>query len=154
MARRLSATRTRSGQAYEGPLSGPWRLSCLYECLRQWWDADYRWAIGSNGMRCSIRVHWEHRWSKLSKRHGVLNDGRKITYALGIVVTNENGLRKVSHGGCTAGYQTFLSRYPGLKLSVAVLCNGTSRNALHSSGISLERSPDLFPPQRPRRRFE
>ncbi len=59
---------------------------------------------------------------------GVLNGGRKITYALGVVVTNENGQRKVAHGGSTAGYQTFLSRYPDLKLSIAVMCNGTSRN--------------------------
>jgi hypothetical protein len=59
----------------------------------------------------------------------VLNDGRKITYALGVVVTNENGLRKVAHGGSTAGYQTFLSRYPDLKLSLAVMCNAASRNA-------------------------
>lgn len=59
---------------------------------------------------------------------GVLNGGRKITYALGVVVTNENGQRKVAHGGSTAGYQTFLSRYPDLKLSIAVMCNGSSRN--------------------------
>src|SRR5262245_36667859 len=60
---------------------------------------------------------------------GVLNNGRKISYALGLVITDENGVRKVSHGGSTAGYQTFLSRYPGLNLSIAVLCNGLTRNA-------------------------
>jgi len=58
---------------------------------------------------------------------GVLNDGRKITYALGVVVTDEHGLRKVAHGGSTAGYQTFLSRYPDLKLSIALMCNSASR---------------------------
>lgn len=60
---------------------------------------------------------------------GILNDGRKISYALGLVVDKYNGLRDVSHGGSTAGYQTFLARYPEKKLSVAVLCNGTSPSA-------------------------
>jgi hypothetical protein len=59
---------------------------------------------------------------------GVLNDGRKITYALGLFVTKVNGFRQVSHSGSTAGYQTDLARYPDLKLSTAVLCNGSSRN--------------------------
>lgn len=45
-----------------------------------------------------------------------------------MVVTNENSVRKVAHGGSTAGYQTFLARYPDLKLSVAVMCNGASTN--------------------------
>ena len=57
---------------------------------------------------------------------GVLNDGRKISYALGLVVDTYKGLRDVSHGGSTAGYQTFLARYPEKKVSVGVLCNGTS----------------------------
>ena len=55
---------------------------------------------------------------------GVLNDGRKISYALGIEVTKYKGLKEVSHSGGTAGYQTFLARYPDKKLSVAALCNG------------------------------
>ena len=60
---------------------------------------------------------------------GVLNDGRKITYALGLEVAKYKGLKDVSHGGATAGYQTFLSRYPDNKVSVAVMCNGTSPGA-------------------------
>lgn len=59
---------------------------------------------------------------------GVLNDGRKISYALGLVVNEYNELRQVSHGGSTAGYQTYLTRFPELKLSVAVLCNAPSGN--------------------------
>src|SRR6185436_1122110 len=57
-----------------------------------------------------------------------LNNGRKITYALGVVVDKLNGHRVVSHGGSTAGYQTVLTRYPDLKLSIAVMCNGSSKN--------------------------
>ncbi len=60
---------------------------------------------------------------------GVLSDGRKISYALGLGVSDYKGIKDVSHGGSTAGYQTFLARHPGKKLSVAVLCNGTSPSA-------------------------
>ncbi len=54
---------------------------------------------------------------------GRLNDGFENEYAQGLVVTDYRGLREVSHGGSTAGYQTFLARYPGERLSIAVLSN-------------------------------
>jgi hypothetical protein len=60
---------------------------------------------------------------------GILNDGRKIPYALGLEVAKYKGLKDVSHGGATAGYQTFLARYPDNKVSIAVMCNGTSPSA-------------------------
>ncbi len=77
---------------------------------------------------------------------GVLNDGRKISYALGLVVDQYNGMRRVSHGGSTAGYQTFLARYPDQKLSVAVLCNGTSPSA---GGLATNVADEIFgkPPE-------
>jgi hypothetical protein len=59
---------------------------------------------------------------------GVLNDNRKIEYALGILVSKQNGFRQVWHNGSTAGYNTVLTRYPDLKLSIAVMCNLTSRD--------------------------
>jgi CubicO group peptidase (beta-lactamase class C family) len=42
---------------------------------------------------------------------GRLNDGSEIEYAQGLVVTTYRGVREVSHGGSTAGYQTFLARF-------------------------------------------
>lgn len=54
----------------------------------------------------------------------VLNDKRKITYALGVGVSAYKGIKEVTHSGGTAGYQTYLARFPEKKLSVAVLCNG------------------------------
>ncbi|HZM88899.1 MAG TPA: serine hydrolase domain-containing protein [Blastocatellia bacterium] len=116
-------------QAYSGPLGGPWRLSMPFMNV-----------YGNGGMLTTVG-DWLKWNAMLDARTlgaplvealettGVLNDGRKITYALGVVVTKENGHRKVSHGGSTAGYQTVLSRYPDLKLSVAVMCNEASRNA-------------------------
>jgi len=53
----------------------------------------------------------------------VLRNGRRITYALGLEVSTYDGVPEVSHSGSTAGYRTFLARYPAQHVSVAVLCN-------------------------------
>jgi hypothetical protein len=74
---------------------------------------------------------------------GVLNDGRKISYALGLEVGTYKGLKDVSHGGATAGYQTFLARYPDNKVSVGVMCNGTSPGA---GGIAASITDEIFGP--------
>jgi hypothetical protein len=37
-------------------------------------------------------------------------------------------VREISHGGSTAGYQTFLARWPDEHVSVAVVCNTTGTN--------------------------
>ena len=74
---------------------------------------------------------------------GVLNDKRKIDYALGLSVSTYRGMRDVSHGGSTAGYQTFLARYPDQKVSVAVLCNGTSPSA---GGLAASVTDEIFGP--------
>ncbi len=57
-----------------------------------------------------------------------LNDGFVIEYAKGLGVLDYRGVREVSHGGSTAGYQTFLARWPDERLSVAVMCNTTGTN--------------------------
>jgi len=74
---------------------------------------------------------------------GKLNDGRTIAYALGLVVDTYKGLKDVSHGGATAGYQTFLARYPDNKVSVGVMCNGTSPSA---GGIAANITDEIFGP--------
>ena len=58
----------------------------------------------------------------------VLRNGRRLTYALGLEVANYDGVAEVSHGGSTAGYRTFLARYPDQHVSIAVLCNLASAN--------------------------
>jgi CubicO group peptidase (beta-lactamase class C family) len=53
-----------------------------------------------------------------------LTSGRQIEYALGLFITHYRGLREIQHSGSTAGYSTFLARYPERgNLSIAVLCN-------------------------------
>jgi CubicO group peptidase (beta-lactamase class C family) len=62
------------------------------------------------------------------QQRGRLNNGREISYALGLVVDSYRGVPEVSHTGATAGYRAFLARYPDQHLSVAVLCNAANAN--------------------------
>ena len=55
-----------------------------------------------------------------------LKGEREIDYALGLTVSEYRGVPEVSHGGATAGYRTFLARFPEQRLSVAMLCNVTN----------------------------
>ncbi|HTE44530.1 MAG TPA: serine hydrolase [Gemmatimonadaceae bacterium] len=57
-----------------------------------------------------------------------LTSGRTITYALGLQVLSYNGMREISHSGSTAGYSTYLTRFPDQHVSVAVWCNLASSN--------------------------
>jgi CubicO group peptidase (beta-lactamase class C family) len=58
-----------------------------------------------------------------------LTNGRTISYALGLEVGDYQGIREVAHGGSTAGYRTYLVRYPEQHVSVAVWCNYAGANA-------------------------
>lgn len=55
---------------------------------------------------------------------GILNDNRKVNYALGLIHGTYHGMKEIWHDGSTGGYQTYLTRFPEKKLSLAVLCNG------------------------------
>ncbi|HET9424482.1 MAG TPA: serine hydrolase [Gemmatimonadaceae bacterium] len=67
-------------------------------------------------------------WRDSLHVQGRLKSGRTIPYALGLIVGSYNGAREISHGGSTAGYQTWVGRYPEQGLAIAVLCNVTSAN--------------------------
>src|SRR5262245_55783892 len=119
----------RRAQAYSRQGTGPWRL-----------DMPIMNVYGNGGILTTVGdwIKWNAMLDSKSlgaglvealETRGVLNDGRKITYALGLEVGAYKGLNHVEHGGATAGYQTYLSRYPDKKVSVAVLCNGTSPGA-------------------------
>ena len=130
-------------QAYSRQGTGPWRL-----------DMPFMNVYGNGGMLTTVGdwLKWnamldaktlgEPLVNALETR-GVLNDGRKIPYALGLEVSTYKGLKDVSHGGATAGYQTFLARYPNNKVSVAVMCNGTSPFA---GGVAANITDEIFGP--------
>ncbi len=116
-------------QAYSRQGNAPWRLNMPFMNV-----------YGNGGMLTTVGdwIKWNAMLDSRSlgaplvtalETQGVLNDGRKIAYALGLTVDTYKGLKDVSHGGATAGYQTFLARYPDNKVSIAVMCNGTSPGA-------------------------
>jgi len=130
-------------QAYSRQGTGPWRLNMPFMNV-----------YGNGGMLTTVGdwLKWNAMLDSKSlgaplvdalETRGVLNDGRKIAYALGLEVRTYKGLKDVSHGGSTAGYQTFLARYPDNKVSVAVMCNGTSPGA---GGIAANITDEIFGP--------
>jgi CubicO group peptidase (beta-lactamase class C family) len=54
---------------------------------------------------------------------GVLNDGKKIDYAAGLVIGTYRGLRTVSHGGAWQGFRAQFERFPDQGLTLITLCN-------------------------------
>ena len=131
-------------QAYSRQGNGPWRLNMPFMNV-----------YGNGGMLTTVGdwIKWNTMLDLKSlgaplvtalETRGVLNDGRKITYALGLTINGDERFRGVSHGGATAGYQTFLARYPNHKVSVAVMCNGTSPSA---EGITASIRDAIFGPR-------
>ena len=130
-------------QAYSRQANGPWRLNMPFMNV-----------YGNGGMLTTVGdwMKWNAMLDSQSlgaalvdalETRGVLNDGRKIAYALGLEVGSYKGLKDVSHGGATAGYQTFLARYPDNKVSVGVMCNGTSPSA---GGMAASITDEIFGP--------
>ena len=54
---------------------------------------------------------------------GVLNNGNKIGYSMGLFLGNYRGLSIVEHSGGTFGYSTEILRFPEQKFTVICLCN-------------------------------
>ncbi len=59
---------------------------------------------------------------------GVLNSGKRLTYASALVLQDYRGLPTVSHGGAWVGYRAQLLRFPKQRFSVACLCNLSGAN--------------------------
>ncbi len=57
-----------------------------------------------------------------------LTSGVTVPYALGLRHDTWNGHREVAHSGSTAGYSTYLTRFPDARLSVSVFCNASDAN--------------------------
>ena len=71
---------------------------------------------------------------------GILNSGKELDYALGIAVDRYKGWRQYSHGGGDAGYRTYLSVFPDLKMGFMVFSNLGDFNP----GSSVYGLADLF----------
>jgi len=57
------------------------------------------------------------------QRNYQLNNGRPTDYGYGVFIHKFKGAAEISHTGSTAGYSSFLARYPGQGLSIVMLCN-------------------------------
>jgi hypothetical protein len=52
-----------------------------------------------------------------------LSNGRKLTYARGLSLLTEKGVRIVLHSGGAAAYRSFAAHFVDQRVSIAVLCN-------------------------------
>ena len=91
------------------------------EDLLKWDENFYSAQIGGKDFIAEIQ------------ERGKLNNGKTISYAKGLMVTEYRGLKAVRHGGSWGGYRAELLRFPEQHFSVACLCNvgnaGPSRRA-------------------------
>jgi CubicO group peptidase (beta-lactamase class C family) len=138
-------------QAYSrtGGQSGPWQLDMPFENV-----------VGPGGLLTTVGdwLIWNDALDKKTLGpamdsltvQGVLTSGRRIDYARGLIVTHYRGLDEISHSGSTAGYSTFLTRYPSKSLSIAILCNASGANATQFAHQLVDAIvPDLPAPERP-----
>lgn len=72
-----------------------------------------------------------------------LNNGRTLGYARGLILDTNRDSRVIWHSGGSAGYGTFLARFPEQRLSVATMCNA---GETATGGAYARRIYDLFVP--------
>ncbi len=90
--------------------------------LYLWDQAFYSGALGKDLM-------------DMLQTKGVLNSGRAIDYAWGLVVTEYKGLRVVEHGGAWVGFRAALVRFPEQSFSVIILAN---LDSIDPSGLAFK----------------
>ncbi len=98
------------------------------------WSTTYE-VVGGGGLMSTVddlllwdRSFYSNRLGKGTlvqelQTPGVLNNGNKISYAMGLDLGNYRGLDIVEHGGALFGYRTELLRFPEQKFTVICLCN-------------------------------
>jgi CubicO group peptidase (beta-lactamase class C family) len=98
------------------------------------WSTSYD-IVGGGGLMSSVDdlLFWDRNFytNKLGKgtlpielqRHGALNNGNQIDYALGLSLGDYRGLPIVEHSGELFGYHSAFLRFPQQRFSVIVLCN-------------------------------
>lgn len=134
-------------QAYSAEDGGEWRLNMPFESV-----------VGPGGMLTTVGdwLIWSQALAenKLGRalsdsllRRMRLNSGREIPYALGLFVGEYRGVQEISHSGSTAGYSTFLARYPDQgNLTIAVLCNSANASPATYVRRLADRLIGDFPP--------
>jgi hypothetical protein len=80
------------------------------EDLFLWDKAFYSYKLGKELM-------------ELIQTPGMLNNGKKLDYAFGLVINEYKGLKRVSHGGGFVGFRAQMARFPEQKFTVTCLAN-------------------------------
>jgi len=103
------------------------------------WSTGYD-IVGAGGLTSSVDdlLLWDRNFyaNKLGKgtllkelqTRGVLNNGARISYALGLEMSAYRGLPTVDHDGALFGYRTEILRFPEQRFTVMCLCNVSSAN--------------------------
>ena len=103
------------------------------------WSTNFE-KVGDGGLMSSVEdmLLWDRNFyhNKLGsgtllrelQTRGILNSGKTISYALGLMIAEYKGLPIVEHGGALFGYRTEILRFPEQKFSVLCLCNLSSSN--------------------------
>jgi CubicO group peptidase (beta-lactamase class C family) len=98
------------------------------------WSTTYD-IVGGGGLMSNVDdlLLWDRSFysNKLGKgtlvgeleTYGVLNNGQRINYGMGLWFGQYRDLKTVEHSGGTFGYRTELLRFPDQRFSVIVLCN-------------------------------
>jgi CubicO group peptidase (beta-lactamase class C family) len=101
------------------------------------WSTNYD-IVGAGGLMSTVDdlLLWDSNFyaNKLGKgtlidelqTRGVLNNGKQISYALGLELGTYRGLPIVEHDGALYGYRTGILRFPEQRFSVVCLCNLSS----------------------------
>lgn len=78
-------------------------------------------------------------FKKLRTTQGVLNNGKKIPYALGgVEIHNYKGHKEIRHGGLISGYRAWLVYYPETGISASYLSNDRTLQTTELSKIIRE----------------
>ncbi len=80
----------------------------------------------------------------LEKMHspGILNSGKKLTYAFAISIDDYKGWKRIGHGGADAGYRTYACRFPEQQLGIIVFSNFSNANP---NGLAMQTADLLLP---------
>jgi CubicO group peptidase (beta-lactamase class C family) len=90
--------------------TGDGNIYTTVEDLFLWDQAFYSNALGGDVMQ-------------MMHTRGVLNDGKTIDYAFGLVIGDHKGLKTVTHGGAWAAFRAGIIRFPDEKFTVICLSN-------------------------------
>jgi CubicO group peptidase (beta-lactamase class C family) len=87
---------------------------------------------------------------QLMLSQATLNNGLKMSYALGLFVEKYRGFTMVSHGGVDPGYRAQMLRFPSERLTVSVLANNPAYDveglARQIADIYLPKSNEIVHP--------